>query len=291
MAYCQHCQQHFLDIKSLEQHLRSSKHCCDRCQKFFKSPRSKKQHMENSKCQSVHLVGRSCHPNVRSKGPQRARQGRSDSSLPMMIGVAVTDIYPAYLGVPRDAVMPIFRMACRLRFIKPDVDTLLRHINTQLDHMIVAALIEAALRLLPPDNTPEGKERMQKKMRDAQLAENSFTDQIRAMDYRFLTESEQKERNLQPTPDIRFLKPVSIHGKLCHWLEYKNYFGFKANPFVAAKTRKQLRRYLSALGPGAVVYRLGFEIDHISIEGVQSFREAETLYSLKQQSRAKLSMK
>lgn len=118
--------------------------------------------------------------------------------------------------LPRDAVMSIFRMACRLRFMKPDVDTLLRHINTQLDHMIVAALIEAALRLLPPDNTPEGKERLQKKMRDAQLAENSFTDQIRAMDYRFFTESEQKERNLQPTPDIRFLEPVSIHGKLCH---------------------------------------------------------------------------
>ncbi|KAB8242946.1 hypothetical protein BDV35DRAFT_396301 [Aspergillus flavus] len=182
-------------------------------------------------------------------------------------------------------------MACRLRFMKPDVDTLLRHINTQLYHMIVAALIEAALRLLPPDNTPEGKERLQKKMKDAQLAENSFTHLIRAMDYRFLTESEQQERDLQPTPDIRFLEPVSIHGELCHWLEYKSYFGFKANPFVAGKTRKQLQRYMSALGPGAVVYRLGFETDHITIEGIQSFREAETLYYLNQQSRAKLGLK
>ena len=64
--------------------------------------------MENSKCQSVYLVDGSCHPNVRSRGPQRTRQGLSDGSLlMMMIGVAVTDIYPAYLGLPLDAVMPI----------------------------------------------------------------------------------------------------------------------------------------------------------------------------------------
>ena len=104
--------------------------------------------MENSKCQSVYLVGGSCHPNVRSKGPQRARQELSDGSLPMMIGAAVTDIYSAYPGLPRDAVMPSFRMVCRLRFMKPDVDTLLQHVNKKLDHMIVAALIGAALRLL-----------------------------------------------------------------------------------------------------------------------------------------------
>ncbi|KAE8380927.1 hypothetical protein BDV26DRAFT_256528 [Aspergillus bertholletiae] len=64
---------------------------------------------------------------------------------------------------------------------------------------------------------------------------------------------------------------------------------FKANPYVMPRTKRQLQRYVSALGPGAVVYRLGFEISHITTEGIQSFRKAETLHFLKQQPRAKWS--
>jgi hypothetical protein len=39
------------------------------------------------------------------------------------------------------------------------------------------------------------------------------------------------------------------------------------------------------IGSGAVVYKLGFEIDHIVIAGVHSFREAEVLHSLERQSK------
>ena len=65
-----------------------------------------------------------------------------------MIGAAVDDFDPPYTGIPRAAVIPVFKMACRLRFMKPDVNMLLECIDTQLDRMIISALIEAALRLL-----------------------------------------------------------------------------------------------------------------------------------------------
>ncbi|GAA3304362.1 hypothetical protein GCM10020218_103770 [Dactylosporangium vinaceum] len=207
----------------------------------------------------------------------------------MMIGATANDFVPPYTGIPRATVTPVFKMACRLRFMKPDVNMLLRCIDTQLDHRVISALIEAALRLLPPDNTIEGKaeakQRVQKKMEQALLTEMSFIDQLRHFGYQFMTEREQKESQLNPTPDIRFIEPIIIHGHLCHWLEYKNYFGFKANPFIASKNKKQLKKYASELGSGAVVYKLGFEIDHIVATGICSFREAEVLHFLGHRSR------
>jgi hypothetical protein len=40
---------------------------------------------------------------------------------------------------------------------RKDINVLLSYTDTQLDHMIISALIDAALRLLPPDDTPEGR--------------------------------------------------------------------------------------------------------------------------------------
>jgi hypothetical protein len=48
-------------------------------------------------------------------------------------------------------------MAYRLRFMKPDINVLLSYINTQLERMIILALIKATLRLLPPNNIPKGR--------------------------------------------------------------------------------------------------------------------------------------
>jgi hypothetical protein len=146
-------------------------------------------------------------------------------------------------------VAPVFKMACRLGFMKPDVNMLLSFIDTQLDHMIISALIEAALRLLPPADTPEGrleaKEIMQQKMERANLQEIAFVNQVRDFGYQILTEKEQRKGQLCSTPDIRFLEPILIDGHLCHWIEFKNYFGFKSNPFIASKNKKQLKRYAS----------------------------------------------
>lgn len=179
--------------------------------------------------------------------------------------------------------MPVFKMACRLRSWNLDSDILLKHIDTPLDHMVVSALIEAALRLLT-DNTPEGKleakARMQQKTKQALLYETSFIDHVRRVGFQLLTEDEQKQSRLRSTPDIRFVEPVSIHGHICHWIEYKSYFGFKANPFIASKETKQFKKYVADLGSGAVVYKLGFEVDHIQEPGICLFREAEFLHVL-----------
>lgn len=204
----------------------------------------------------------------------------------LTIGVAIAKPVTPYIGVPREEVAPVFKKACYLRFKKPDVDMLLQHVNTRLDRAIVSALIEAALRLLPPAETLEGKieaaKAMQKKAESAQLAEASFVDRVRSSGHQFLTENEQKALQLRPTPDIRFSEPVMIDGRLCYWLEYKNFFGFRSNPFLASKTKKQLKNYASCLGPGAVVYKLGFEIGHIVETGIHLFREAEALCFLEQ---------
>ena len=216
--------------------------------------------------------------------PNDSRIERNQTRTPIMGATVNNYISPCslYTGVPRSAIMPVFKMACHLRFIGPDVDVLLGRIDTQLDRTVVSALIEAALRLLPPDDTIEGrleaKERMQQKIERALFYEMAFIDQTRGLGYRLLTEQEQKKLDLRPTPDIRFLEPILVHGHLCHWIEYKSYFGFKANPFIASKEKKQFKKYASELGSGAVVYKLGFEVDYIVVPGIRLFREAEVLH-------------
>jgi hypothetical protein len=61
---------------------------------------------------------------------------------------------------------------------------------------------------------------------------------------------------------------------------FKNYFGFRENPFVASKNKKHFQKYATQIWPGAVVYRLGFETDHVNIDGVMTFREREVLQNL-----------
>lgn len=144
------------------------------------------------------------------------------------IRLTIDGSFLEYTGVPRTTVTPVFKMACRLRFKNPNVDMLLGYIDTQLDHPVISALIEAALRLLPPEITPEGgaeaNKRIQSKMAKALLNETTFIGQMRSFRYQFQTESEQKEAHLRPTPDIRFPKPVLIQGRPCYWVEYKSYF-------------------------------------------------------------------
>ena len=63
-------------------------------------------------------------------------------------------------------------------------------------------------------------------------------------------------------------------------MEFKDFFGFRANPFLASQNEKQLRKYAAQIGQGAVVYKLGFETDHMNIEGVNILREEEVLMNL-----------
>jgi hypothetical protein len=189
------------------------------------------------------------------------------------------------MGTPQTAVAPVFDLARRLRFTQPDADTIIYCSKTQLDRAIVCSLINAALRLLPLDNSPDGIQRRREKhkikIEQAQLAETQFTKSVRNLGYIFLTEIEQKESMISLTPDIRFLDPIRIRGYLCFRLEYKNYFGFRANPYLASQNRKQFKKYTAETGPGAVVYKLEFEMNYLNIDGVKAFREKELLQCLK----------
>lgn len=152
-----------------------------------------------------------------------------------------------------------------------------------MDYEAVSSIIEATQRLVPIDNTPQGvaarKERDRSRAAKAKCAKQDFYSILKSLGYNCISEDQQRGLS-DLTPDVRFNKPTLVCGHLCWWLEYKHFFGFKANPFLAPKNRKQFRKYTEQLGPGAVVYRLGYEMDHINITGVKSLREQEVRQSL-----------
>lgn len=199
----------------------------------------------------------------------------------------IHEITTPYFGLPRSMVKPVFEMACRLRFMKIDVEMLLKYVDTKLDHEVVSYLVEAALRLVPPNKTledaSEARMKMIQKAGRASFNEKNFVNQFRALGYEFLTEDEQKKLQIQPTPDIRFYEPVMLSRQWCYWVEYKSYFGFSENPHINSKDSKQFKKYATKLGPGAVVYKLGYEMEHITVQDVTFHRETEFLDYLRRQ--------
>lgn len=196
-------------------------------------------------------------------------------------------------------IKPVFSAACYLRHRNPAVSEIVQMTHTKLNMEVVAAILEGALRLLPPDNTPEGRQmrrqKEQEKAEHARKAEDDFVEQIRQFQPAMLDETEQKQQIsaaqeagnisiVRATPDVLFIRPTEINGIICHWIEYKNSFGFKQNPFVQQKIKKQCRTYASLFGPGIIVYKLGFEELLLNIEGVYTFREREVLLWVGRQS-------
>jgi hypothetical protein len=119
--------------------------------------------------------------------------------------------------------------------------------------------------------------------KQAKIAEDTFVESLSSKGLIFTRELDQRsaaealgERAVN-TPDIKFTLPVVICGMKCCWLEFKDYFGFPENPFVAQSEKRQFRKYVTALGPGAVVYSLGFQCGYPNIEGVWVFRAREVL--------------
>ena len=247
MAYrCTPCDRYFGSQQALQQHLNSSAHNfdCDECDRSFGSQKALQQHLDSP----AHIQPTSV----------------------------------KYTGIPRSVVSPVYVTAFKQRFTQPTVDDILRLTKTKLEIPIVTALISAALRLLPVDNTLSGiAERVEKHRimaAEAKRAEDSFCLALSQRGLKYVRESQQQGETA--TPDIRLQNPTIIYGHLCFWLEFKNYFGFRENPFLASKNKKQFQKYATQIGPGAVVYKLGFEIDHINIDGVIAFREKEVLQDL-----------
>lgn len=203
-----------------------------------------------------------------------------------------------YSGIPASMVKPVFMAACRLRFSEPTVEGLVRSTGTTLDRQVVGAILEGALRLLPTDNSPEGqssrKTKMAVKAAQALEAETQFVSQIQKFQPRSIGEKEQRENIrraseagsvevVRSTPDMLFSESTSLCGSDINWLEYKNMFGFKSNPFVHKKNKAQLRRYVETFGSGMVVYKLGYESNHLIIDGLKVMREADVMQWLRSQ--------
>ncbi|CZT13841.1 uncharacterized protein RAG0_17333 [Rhynchosporium agropyri] len=248
-------------------------HGCDPCDRYFSSQQALQQHLDSP----AHDFD--CDECDRSFNSQQALQQHLNSSAHIPKDLI------SYHGVPRAEVAPVFATACRLRFIRPTADSLTKQVKTNLEEAVLSAIMAAALRLLPTDDTVEGialrTEQSRVKAAKAKFAEDSFCMDLTRLGYKFRRESQQEGEAV--TPDIRFDEPISVLGELCWWLEFKNYFGFRKNPFVAAKDKRQFLKYATQIGPGAVVYKLGFETSHVNIEGVVTFREKEVLQGLRSQ--------
>lgn len=71
-----------------------------------------------------------------------------------------------------------------------------------------------------------------------------------------------------------------IRGHLCRWIEYKNDFGSRKSPLITPSSKRQFKRYSDAIGPGLVVYKLGFEQEFLEIAGVKIMTEVDAVEEL-----------
>ncbi len=283
MTFCGPYQRPLRNHESLQQHLKDSlQHgYCDRCEKAFNSDRAKQQHLQASSRHNV-CIRYPCFADFETRRELDVHlcasnsYSRSGGTPPASM---LEDTLVEYLGLHRSIIAPVFACAVRHRYAQPTVDILVRQTKTILDHAIVSALLAAALRLLPVDNSTQGVAiRMEKdRMRaaEAKRAERAFLADFDRLGYDFVGEDEQRGTS-SSNPDIRFNKPTLICGHLCWWVECKNFFGFRANPYVAQSNKKQFMKYEMQIGPGAVVYKLGYETGHVDLEGVRGFREQDS---------------
>jgi len=273
MAFCGPCQKPFRNHNSLYQHLKSSSQhsWCDRCKKAFNSNTAKQQHIQDS---SRHYVcpRHPCCADFESEKELDLHRCVDNNSTGYGVcsnALSIEEISSDHLGLHRSVIAAVFAFAVRRRFQQPTVELIIRHTKTALDSTIVSALLAAAPHLLPADNTPQGvAKRMEREMvwkAEAKSAEDAFLADFKRLGYGYLNEDDQKGL-MTLTPDIRFNEPTLVCDHLCWWVEYKNFFGCRANPYVASSNKKQFRRYAMETGPGAVVYKLGFETGYVDIE-------------------------
>jgi hypothetical protein len=266
---------------------------CRKCRKGFLEPAHFNQHMRDAEYHADRKA--ISYQGVAVRGNQASIAHKRNLALRIPTATRAPRNLISYNGIPAAMIKPVFQAACRIRFASPTVEDLVRLTRTSLATSIVSAILEGARRLLPPDNSPEGQDlrraEMAKKALQALVAETAFIVQLQKFQPLSMTEEQQNESirikteagsvNLvRATPDLLFLKTTQLCGFRTNWVEYKNMFGFKSNPFVHGKIKKQLKRYTEIYGDGMVVFKLGYESEHLSIEGLRVMREAEVLHWL-----------
>jgi hypothetical protein len=155
-----------------------------------------------------------------------------------------------YLGTPHSVIAPVYDLALRLRFKSPTSDSIILQTKTTMDYEAVSSIIEATQRLVPVDN-PQGvatrKERYRSRAAKAKCAEQEFCLNLKSLGYDCISEDQQKGLS-DLTPDVRFNKPTLGCGHMCWWIEYKHFFGFKANPFWPERIENNTENMRSDLG-------------------------------------------
>ncbi len=97
----------------------------------------------------------------------------------------------------------------------------------------------------------------------AEVFEEILCDHFTSLGIRFrrqedlLREQTKEEGRAIITPDLLLLDDVRINGVPCAWIDAKHFFGADLK-FPKKKTQKQVDRYVSEYGHGALVYRHGF---------------------------------
>ncbi|KAL1581923.1 hypothetical protein WHR41_09402 [Cladosporium halotolerans] len=292
------CDQHFATWLSLQSHIRSEPvhKGCRKCRKGFLEPAHFNQHMLTAAYHVENNANNPQHAHVRTNQVLRPHERNLVVDHP--VALDTPGKLAPYNGIPANVIKPLFQQARKIRFANPTVEGLIRMTGTTLDIKIVSAILEGAKRLLPPDNSQEGQDirkvEMAMKARQALEAETAFIAQLQRLQPGSMTEEQQNQRIrlgieagfvnvVKATPDLLFLETTWLCGFRTNWVEYKNMFGFKSNPYVHGKIKKQLKRYLATFGNGMVVFKLGYESEHLSIDGLKVMREADVIQWLESQ--------
>lgn len=289
------CNQIFATWPSLQSHICSDPFHkgCRKCRKGFLESAHFNQHMRDAEYHATRKAMN--YQGAAVRGNQASIAHKRNLALRIPAATCAPKNLIVYNGIPAAIIKPVFQAACRIRFANLKVEDLVRLTRSSLDASIVSAILEGAKRLLPSDNSPDGQElrraEMARKALQALVAETAFIVQLQKFQPLSMTEGQQNESirikseaglvNLvKATPDLLFLETTWLCGFRTNWVEYKNMFGFKSNPFVHGKIKKQLKRYTEIYGDGMVVFKLGYESEHLSIEGLRVMREAEVLHWL-----------
>lgn len=296
---CHACKRYFESERKLERHVNQSDKPhpnCDRCRMKFSSQTQKEQHLRES---VSHNMCQCCSPAIDFKTAKKLqdhtqkrldeRQRAIDEQIRLLKVKQLEGSmkFKNYNGIDRSLINPVFQAALKVKAYAPTVNAIRLITGTELDGDVVEAIIQAAGRTIKWSDDPQIRAMRLKVENElaakAKAAEASLFEAFKNLGYKCLSENEQRKGAKGASPDILFDKPVMICGQMCRWLEYKYFFGFKANPFIHPKNVQQFRKYAQMFGPGCAVFSLGFEKNHVDVPNMAVFHEGQVREFLKKE--------
>ena len=146
---------------------------CEPCQRRFSSRQAVMQHLRASSSHDFY-------PNTDTRAEEPLSVHLEHRREPHVEPRILTVDDCRYAGLPKALVAPVLSFACRSRFGQPNADKIIQRTKAPLDREMDSALIEAASRLLLPDNSPKGvvarQEEQREKIQRALSAEAAFLE-------------------------------------------------------------------------------------------------------------------